>query len=84
MADPKEPKPEFIETEDEALQREQNRRQSELDEQEDLNQGMSTGTHERTKLGVDWGPSYRIVPEEAPPAPKDKSKANSAGGDSKE
>ncbi len=27
---------------------------------EDLNQGMSTGTHDFVHLGVNWPPSYRI------------------------
>lgn len=82
MAEPKAPNPDSFRTEDEELQREQNRRQSELDEQEDLNQGMDTGTHERTRSGVDWAPSYRIIPEDDSVKPKDKGKANSAGGDS--
>jgi len=28
-------------------------------EQQDLNQGMDTGTHDSTKHGVDWGRSYQ-------------------------
>jgi len=32
-------------------------------EQQDLNQGMDTGTHSSTRHGVDWGPSYRVRPE---------------------
>jgi hypothetical protein len=32
-------------------------------EQEDLNQGMDTGTHSSTRHGVDWGASYRVRPE---------------------
>ncbi len=32
-------------------------------EQQDLNQGMDTGTHSSTHLGVDWGPSFRMRPE---------------------
>jgi hypothetical protein len=32
----------------------------ERERQEDLNQGMSTGTHDFTHRGVNWPPSYRI------------------------
>lgn len=32
-------------------------------EQQDLNQGMDTGTHSSTHRGVNWGPSYRMRPE---------------------
>jgi hypothetical protein len=31
-------------------------------EQQDLNQGMDTGTHSSTRHGVDWGASYRVRP----------------------
>ncbi len=30
---------------------------------ENLNQGMSTGTHDSTRLGVNWGPSYTTGPK---------------------
>ena len=39
--------------------REAERRESEEVEQQDLNQGMDTGTHDSTRHGVDWGASYR-------------------------
>jgi hypothetical protein len=39
--------------------REEQRRESEEAEQQDLNQGMDTGTHDSNRHGVDWGPSYR-------------------------
>ena len=39
--------------------REAQRRESEEVEQQDLNQGMDTGTHDTTRHGVDWGASYR-------------------------
>ena len=39
--------------------RETERRESEEVEQQDLNQGMDTGTHDSTRHGVDWGASYR-------------------------
>jgi hypothetical protein len=38
---------------------EQERVENELDEQQDLNQGMSTGTHSSTRSGVNWPASYR-------------------------
>jgi hypothetical protein len=31
-------------------------------EQQDLNQGIDTGTHDSTRHGVDWGESYRARP----------------------
>jgi hypothetical protein len=31
-------------------------------EQQDLNQGMDTGTHDSTRHGVDWGKSYQVRP----------------------
>ena len=44
----------------EAEDRDDARRQRELNEQTDLLQGMQTGTRSTEKLGVNWGPSYRI------------------------
>jgi hypothetical protein len=38
---------------------EESRHTAEQDEQQDLNQGMDTGTHDSTRHGVDWGRSYR-------------------------
>ncbi len=49
-------------------EREAERLEGEQDEQQDLNQGMDTGTHSSTKSGVDWGPSYRNLSEPAKPA----------------
>jgi hypothetical protein len=40
--------------------REEERLTGERIEQQDLNQGMDTGTHSSAHLGVDWGPSYRV------------------------
>jgi hypothetical protein len=34
--------------------------QDERARQEDLNQGINTGTHDFTHRGVNWPPSYRI------------------------
>lgn len=33
-------------------------------EQQDLNQGMDTGTHSSVHRGVDWGPSFRVRPHQ--------------------
>jgi hypothetical protein len=38
-------------------------------EQEDLVQGMQTGTHGATHLGVKWGRSYRNLKKKARPKP---------------
>jgi Protein of unknown function (DUF2934) len=43
--------------------REEERLTDERIEQQDLNQGMDTGTHSSTHRGVDWGSSYRMRPE---------------------
>lgn len=32
-------------------------------EQQDLNQGFDTGTHDSTRHGVDWGKSYQARPK---------------------
>jgi hypothetical protein len=40
--------------------RQEERLTGERIEQQDLNQGMDTGTHASTHLGVNWGPSYRV------------------------
>ena len=44
-------------------QREKGRHTIERSEQQDLNQGMDTGTHSSIHRGVNWGPSYRVKPE---------------------
>jgi hypothetical protein len=41
-------------------QREEGRRTNEQNEQQDLNQGMATGTHSSAHAGIHWGPSYRM------------------------
>lgn len=33
--------------------------ENERDTQQDLNQGMQTGTHDDLRPGIKWGPSYR-------------------------
>jgi hypothetical protein len=44
----------------EAELREEERITGERIEQQDLNQGMDTGTHSSVHRGVDWGPSFRV------------------------
>ena len=36
------------------------RRANERAKQQDLNQGMDTGTHESGRTGINWGPSYQV------------------------
>src|ERR1700680_1749791 len=43
--------------------REEERLTDERIEQQDLNQGMDTGTHSSVHRGVNWGPSYQMRPE---------------------
>lgn len=43
-------------------QQQRDRLQAEQDQQQDLTQGMETGTHEARIHGIKWGPSYRIKP----------------------
>jgi hypothetical protein len=56
-------------------EREQEEQAEEVAEQKDLNQGMSTGTYDSERLGVNWPASYRrkLTPAE------DKSKKAAAG-----
>jgi hypothetical protein len=55
---------------DEMGQREETRHTHEQNEQQDLNQGMATGTHSSAHRGIHWGPSYRMRSriEQAPPS----------------
>lgn len=46
--------------ESQAEERDEERLVDERDEQEDLNQGMQTGTHDAFHPGIKWGSSYRI------------------------
>jgi|SRR5665213_635988 len=52
-------KPDLDEGED---QGDELRHTDEQIEQQDLNQGMDTGTHDSTRHGVDWGKSYQTRP----------------------
>jgi hypothetical protein len=44
-------------------QRQEARQTIERIEQQDLNQGMDTGTNSSIHRGVNWGSSYRVTPE---------------------
>jgi len=48
---------------EEMEQREGDRQTVERIEQQDLNQGMDTGTNSSIHRGVNWGSSYRVTPE---------------------
>lgn len=48
---------------EEIEQRQEGRRTIERIEQQDLNQGMDTGTNSSIHRGVSWGSSYRVMPE---------------------
>ena len=54
-------KSDSLEAEEELRQEE--RLTGERIEQHDLNQGIDTGTHSSTHLGVNWGASYRMRTE---------------------
>ena len=43
--------------------REEERLTDERIEQQDVNQGMDTGTHSSAHRGVNWSPSYRMRPK---------------------
>jgi hypothetical protein len=55
--------------------REEEEQADEIAEQKDLNQGMSTGTYDSEKLGVNWPASYRRKLR----VPKDESKKQPVG-----
>lgn len=48
------------EQEAEMEQHEAARLEAEQNEQQDLNQGMQTGTHDARHPGIKWGPSYKV------------------------
>jgi len=53
-------------------QREGDRRTNELIVQQDLNQGMDTGTHSSAHRGVNWGAAFRVRKTTSPkPQKKD-------------
>jgi hypothetical protein len=57
--------------ESEAEVRDEGRREDDRAEQQDLNQGMDTGTHESTRYGVNWPASYRNLSKSMPDKPKE-------------
>ncbi len=61
MAEAKKAKTQTPDLEAAQEEREEERRTAEQNEQQDLNQGMDTGTHDTTRSGVDWGKSYRTT-----------------------
>jgi hypothetical protein len=77
MNDAEDPKDKIAdELEAEMEKRDDGRLEAERDELEDLNQGMSTGTHDSTRSGVNWGPSYTssgaaATPKKVPEQKKD-------------
>lgn len=52
-------------------ERDQGRLAAELNDLQDLNQGLQTGTHDAFHRGIHFGPSYRIK-ERPRQEPKDK------------
>ena len=59
--DTNESKPEAAqELEAEIGQHKAERLEAEQNEQQDLIQGMQTGTHDAFHPGIKWGPSYRV------------------------
>ena len=52
--------------------REEERLTDERIEQQDVNQGMDTGTHSSAHRGVNWSPSYRIRPKVESASPTKK------------
>jgi DUF2934 family protein len=49
--------------------REEDRIADEQIVQQDLNQGMDTGTHSSSHSGVNWGSAYRVRPESEQASP---------------
>ncbi len=43
------------------------RREDERAKQQDLNQGMETGTHDSNRSGINWGPSYKTPAKRSKP-----------------
>ena len=55
----------------EIVERDEDRVEDDQAEQQDLNQGMDTGTHDSKRFGVRWGPSYRKHVKPAEPKKTD-------------
>lgn len=67
MAGTKKEKNEAVDLEAAQKDREESGHEAEETEQQDLNQGMDTGTHDATRHGVNWGRAYRTRSKEAKP-----------------
>jgi hypothetical protein len=77
MSTPEERKSKIAdEMESEINRREEALREDERVEQEDLNQGTDTGTHDSTRLGVNWPASYRSRSRTAESNPVPKKEEN--------
>ena len=64
---------------------EQRRREEEEAQQQDLNQGSTTGTHDSTRHGVEWGESYRNpIMESADEREEDDERSNKEKSGAKE
>jgi hypothetical protein len=65
--------------------REEGQQADEVAEQQDLNQGMNTGTHDSTRHGANWPASYRrkltVPPDESKTAPVGTTAAKVDGTD---
>jgi hypothetical protein len=60
--------------------REEDRRKNEAGQQEELNQGMQTGTRDATHAAVEWGASYK-TPRKA--GKRGRTKKTTGGSESK-
>ena len=67
MTDERKPEDAAEEMELDIEDRDATRSEEEVAEQQDLNQGMSTGTRDSTRHGVNWGRSYKTHPKPAAP-----------------
>jgi hypothetical protein len=60
-------------------ERDEGRSEHQRIEQQDLNQGIDTGTHDSTRSGVNWPASFKTHPmEEKPKDVPEQAKKNSA------
>jgi flagellar biosynthesis/type III secretory pathway protein FliH len=70
------------ELESQADHRDEGRLEVERDEQEDLNQGMQTGTHDAFHSGIKWGSSYRVKERTTSPKKASNVRQNDSDGNS--
>jgi hypothetical protein len=45
-----------------ASARDEDRSEADRDQQQDLDQGMDTGTHDSERTGINWGDDYKVRP----------------------